>query len=181
MPTRCSRRLAARTQTACAGTLVTGVTYRNPAQLAKADDCPGRHQRRPGAARHRGRLVRRWRTRRSASGSRRCRERHAMPATPSRSARRCSATSSRTYTGSHFSITDAYTRAPTDPGRRSADHGRGQRQKVTFRIAAQYADELNMISTLVELPHKLEALHGHLDDHRPTRMTRCARAGSEPS
>ena len=40
----------------------------------------------------------------------------------------------------------------------------GQGERKTFRIAAQYANELNTTADFNDLPRKLEALQGHLDD-----------------
>ena len=40
----------------------------------------------------------------------------------------------------------------------------GQGEQKTFRIAAQYADELNTTANFADLPRKLDALQGHLDD-----------------
>ena len=39
----------------------------------------------------------------------------------------------------------------------------GQGEQKTFRLAAQYADELNTTAMFEDLPRKLEALQGHLD------------------
>jgi F420-dependent oxidoreductase-like protein len=46
----------------------------------------------------------------------------------------------------------------------------GSGEKKTFRLAAQYADHLNIIAGMSELPHKLSALH-----------QRCAEANRDPS
>ena len=40
----------------------------------------------------------------------------------------------------------------------------GQGEKKTFRLAAQYAHELNTTALFADLPRKLDALQGHLDD-----------------
>ena len=63
--------LAARTEQVRLGTLVTGVTYREPALLAKAVTALDVISVGPGPARHRRRLVRRSSTPPSASSSRR--------------------------------------------------------------------------------------------------------------
>lgn len=46
----------------------------------------------------------------------------------------------------------------------------GSGEKKTFRMAAQYADHLNIIAGMTELPHKLRALH-----------ERCAEADRDPA
>ena len=40
----------------------------------------------------------------------------------------------------------------------------GQGEKKTFRLAAEYAHELNTTAAFDDLPRKLDALQGHLDD-----------------
>jgi F420-dependent oxidoreductase-like protein len=154
--------LAARTRTARLGTLVTGVTYRNPAQLAKAVTAldvisGGRALLGIGAA---------WfDVEHEALGFRfpPLPERHQMLREALEICTAMFRNKQASYTGTHFSIADAYNvPRPIQAGGPPIMVG-GNGEKVTFRIAAQYADELNMISSPVELPRKLEALHGHLD------------------
>ena len=70
---------------------------------------------------------------------------------------------SSTYAGTHHSVTDAF----NSPGPINGDIPimiGGQGEKKTFRLAAQYAQELNTTALFVDLPRKLDALQGHLDD-----------------
>lgn len=154
--------LAARTTTARLATLVTGVTYRNPAVLAKAMTTldvisRGRAMLGIGAAwyelEHRSLGVEfpplRMRFELLEDALRICRamftERQA------------------TVAGTHHSI-DAAWNVPTPlrPGGPPILVG-GSGERKTFRLAAEHADELNIISTFPELPGKLAALRGHLD------------------
>ena len=62
----------------------------------------------------------------------------------------------------------------------------GQGEKKTFRLAAQYAQELNTTALFADLPRKLDALQGHLDDLGRARerhhrhAARHARPGADP-
>lgn len=155
--------LAARTERARLGTLVTGVTYRNPALLAKAVTAldvisKGRALLGIGAA---------WFEQEHESlgfGFPPLRERFehlrdALEITKAMFARQQS-----TVVGKHHSITDAYNvPRPVQAGGPPIMVG-GSGEKVTYRIAAEHADELNIICEPAELPRKLAALHGHLDD-----------------
>lgn len=154
--------LAARTQTARLGTLVTGVTYRNPAQLAKAVTAldvisGGRALLGIGAA---------WfDLEHEALGFRfpPLRERHEMLRDALEICTAMFRNQQSSYAGTHFSIADAYNvPRPIQAGGPPIMVG-GNGEKVTFRIAAQYADELNMICNPVEIPRKVEALFSHLD------------------
>jgi F420-dependent oxidoreductase-like protein len=154
--------LAARTTTARLGTLVTGVTYRNPALLAKAVTAldvisGGRALLGIGAAwydlEHEALDVRfpptAERFERLEDALRICRamftERQA------------------TVAGTHHCVTGAWNSpAPLTPGGPPIMVG-GQGERKTFRLAAQYADELNTNANYVDLPRKLDALQGHLD------------------
>ena len=153
--------IAARTQTARLGTLVTGVTYRNPAQLAKAVTAldvvsRGRALLGIGAA---------WfDVEHEALGFRfpPLRERHQMLREALEICTAMFRNERSSYAGTHFSITDAYNNPrPIQPGGPPIMVG-GNGEKVTFRIAAQYADELNMGCSPVEIPRKIDALRGHL-------------------
>ena len=155
--------LAARTERVRLGTLVTGVTYRNPALLAKAVTAVDVISARSGAARHRCGVVRGGARRRSASSSRRSRCATSTSRTRSRSAAACSPSTPRRYAGTHHSVTDAWNSPAPINGRIPILIG-GQGERKTFRLAAQYADELNINAAFVDLPRKLEALQGHLDD-----------------
>ncbi len=67
-----------------------------------------------------------------------------------------------TYAGTHFSVTNAFNSPAPINGEIPIMIG-GQGEKKTFRLAAQYAHELNTTSTFDDLPRKLDALQGHLD------------------
>jgi F420-dependent oxidoreductase-like protein len=154
--------LAARTQRARLGTLVTGVTYRNPAQLAKAVTAVdvisgGRALLGIGAA---------W-----------FEEEHAalgfeFPPLSERyehledALQICRAMFTReqsTVKGTHHQIVDAWNSPrPITPGGPPILVG-GTGEKKTFRLAAQYADELNINAAFADMPRKLDALAGHLD------------------
>ena len=68
-----------------------------------------------------------------------------------------------TYAGTHHSVTGAFNCPAPINGEIPIMIG-GQGEKKTFRLAAQYAHELNTTATFADLPRKLEALQGHLDD-----------------
>ena len=155
--------LAARTSTVRLGTLVTGVTYREPALLAKAVTAldvisGGRALLGIGAAwfqeEHDALGFKFPPLTRALRAPRRHAARSAGGCSPSRRRR----TPART------------TRSPTRSTRRRPINGDipimvgGQGEKKTFRLAAQYADELNTTAAFVDLPRKLDALQGHLDD-----------------
>jgi alkanesulfonate monooxygenase SsuD/methylene tetrahydromethanopterin reductase-like flavin-dependent oxidoreductase (luciferase family) len=154
--------LAARTERVRLGTLITGVTYRHPSLLAKEVTAldvisRGRALLGIGAA---------WfdvehaalgfefpplkeRYDRLVDALEICRGMFTQPAT--------------TYTGTHYSVQDAFNSPPPVSGRIPILIG-GSGERRTFRIAAQYADELNTTAGFGELPRKLDALQGHLDD-----------------
>jgi F420-dependent oxidoreductase-like protein len=154
--------LAARTQRVRLGTLVTGVTYRHPSLLAKEVTAldvisRGRALLGIGAA---------WfdvehaalgfefppikeRYARLVDALEICRGMFTQPAT--------------TYTGTHYSVKDAFNSPAPVAGRIPILIG-GSGERRTFRIAAEYADELNTTAGFGELPRKLDALQGHLDD-----------------
>jgi F420-dependent oxidoreductase-like protein len=162
--------LAARTDTARLGTLVTGVTYRNPALLAKAVTAldvisGGRALLGIGAAwfdlEHEALDVR-------------------FPPVAERFERLedalqiCRAMFTEhqaTVAGTHHSVTGAWNSpAPLNPAGPPIMVG-GQGERKTFRLAAQYADELNTNASYVDLPRKLKALNRHLDDQGRDRST----------
>jgi len=68
-----------------------------------------------------------------------------------------------TYRGTHHSVTDACNTPAPINGEIPIMVGR-QGERTTFRLAAQYAHELNTTAAFGDLPPKLEALQGHLDD-----------------
>jgi F420-dependent oxidoreductase-like protein len=154
--------LAARTEHVRLGTLVTGVTYREPALLAKAVTAldvisKGRALLGIGAA---------WfdaehhalgfefpplkvRYEHLVDALEICRGMFTQPVT--------------TYAGTHHSVEGAFNSPAPINGRIPILIG-GQGERRTFRIAAQYADELNTTASFGDLPRKLDALQGHLDD-----------------
>jgi len=154
--------LAARTERLRLGTLVTGVTYRHPSHLAKAVTAldvisSGRALLGIGAA---------WfelehlslgfdfpplkvRYEHLVDALEICRGMFTQPST--------------TYAGTHHSVTDAFNSpAPVNGDIPILIGGQGERR--TFRLAAEYAHELNTTASFADLPRKLDALQGHLDD-----------------
>lgn len=152
--------LAARTERVRLGTLVTGVTYRHPSLLAKEVTAldvisGGRALLGIGAA---------WydvehaalgfdfppiteRYERLIDALEICRGMFTQHAT--------------TFAGTHYEVKGAFN-SPAPIGKIPILVG-GQGERKTFRIAAEYADELNMTAVLPDFPRKLDALQGHLD------------------
>lgn len=154
--------LAARTERVRLGTLVTGVTYRQPALLAKAVTAldvisGGRALLGIGAA---------WfDMEHEALGFEfpplGVRYEHLVDALEI--CRGMFTQRSTTYSGTHHAVTDAF----NAPGPINGDIPiliGGQGERKTFRLAAQYAQELNTTANFIDLPRKLDALQGHLDD-----------------
>lgn len=155
--------LAARTQRARLGTLVTGVTYRNPALVAKAVTAldvisQGRALLGIGAA---------WFDAEHAAlgfGFPPLAERYQRLEDALRICRAMFTERQATVSGTHHSVTGAWNApAPLTPGGPPILVG-GTGERKTFRLAAQYADELNINGAYADLPRKLAALQGHLDD-----------------
>jgi F420-dependent oxidoreductase-like protein len=154
--------LAARTRRARLGTLVTGVTYRNPAQLAKAVTAldvisGGRALLGIGAA---------WFEEEHAAlgfDFPPLSERYEHLEDALQICRAMFTERRSTVKGTHHRIVDAWNSPPplTPGGPPILVGGTGERK--TFRLAAQYADELNINAAFAEMPRKLEALAGHLD------------------
>jgi F420-dependent oxidoreductase-like protein len=154
--------LAARTERVRLGTLVTGVTYREPALLAKAVTAldvisSGRALLGIGAA---------WfDAEHEALGFAfpplKVRYEHLVDALEICQGMFTQQTT--TYEGTHHAVKGAFN-SPGPVGERIPILIGGQGEKRTFRIAAQYADELNTTAAFADLPRKLEALQGHLDD-----------------
>ena len=154
--------IAARTTTARLGTLVTGVTYRNPAQLAKEITTldivsRGRALLGIGAAwhdvEHEGLGFDfppvKERMDRLEEAIQICRAmfRGERP----------------TITGRYYRVKDAINSPrPLQPDVPIMVGGSGE--KRTLKIAAQYADAVNMTAGRSELPHKLEVLAKHCSD-----------------
>ncbi|MGQ0433929.1 MAG: LLM class F420-dependent oxidoreductase [Microthrixaceae bacterium] len=155
--------LAARTKTVKLGTLVTGVTYRNPAILAKIVTTldvisQGRAFLGIGAAWHDV-------------------EHHALgvpfPPVKERFERleeaieicRAMFRGERpTIEGKHYTVKDAINSpAPITPGGPPIMIG-GQGEKKTLRLMAQHAEMANFTSGFDELPHKLDVLRKHCAD-----------------
>ena len=154
--------LAARTERVRLGTLVTGVTYREPALLAKAVTAldvisSGRALLGIGAA---------WfDAEHEALGFEfpplKVRYEHLVDALEI--CQGMFTQPSTTYEGTHHAVKGRLQLPGADRRRIPILIG-GQGEKRTFRIAAQYADELNTTAAFDDLPRKLEALQGHLDD-----------------
>jgi F420-dependent oxidoreductase-like protein len=152
--------LAARTERIRLGTLVTGVTYRQPALLAKAVTAldvisQGRALLGIGAA---------WfDAEHAALGFEfpplRVRYEHLVDALEI--CRGMFTQHATTHQGTHHAVTDAFNSPAPIGGIPILVGGQGERK--TFRIAAQYADELNTTANFADLPQKLDALQGHLD------------------
>jgi len=161
--------LAARTSTARLGTLVTGVTYRNPAILAKQVTAldvisKGRAVLGIGAA---------WYDVEHASlgvefppvGERMDRLEEALQI-----CRAMFRDERPTFEGRYYTVKDAINQpAPLQPGGPPILIG-GQGEKRTLKLAAQYADAVNLTSDRAEIPHKIDVLAKH-----------CADAGRDPS
>jgi F420-dependent oxidoreductase-like protein len=155
--------LAARTQRVKLGTLVTGVTYRNPAILAKIVTAldvisRGRAFLGIGAAwfdvEHEALGVDfppvKERFERLEEALQICRGmfRGERP----------------TFDGQHYRVKDAINSpAPITPGGPPIMIG-GSGEKKTLRLMAQYAEMANFTSGYDELPHKLEVLAQHCED-----------------
>ena len=154
--------LAARTSRVKLGTLVTGVTYRNPAILAKIVTSldvisGGRAFLGIGAAwfdfEHEGLGVRfppvKERFERLEEALEICRAmfRNERP----------------TFTGRHYQVRDAINSpAPLTPGGPPIMVG-GSGEKKTLRLAAERADMVNLTASVDEVPHKLEVLARHCE------------------
>jgi len=154
--------IAARTKTVKLGTLVTGVTYRNPAILAKIVTTldvisSGRAFLGIGAAwfdvEHEGLGVDfppvKERFERLEEALHICRAmfRGERP----------------TFEGKHYSVKDAINvPAPITPGGPPIMIG-GQGEKKTLRLMAEHAEMANFTSPFDELPRKLEVLQGHCE------------------
>ena len=161
--------LAARTSTARLGTLVTGVTYRNPAILAKQVTAldvisRGRAVLGIGAA---------WFDVEHAAmgvpfppvGERMDRLEEALQI-----CRAMFRDERPTFTGRYYRVEDAINHPPpVQPGGPPILVG-GQGEKRTLRLAARYADAVNLITERAQIPHKLEVLARH-----------CAEAGRDPA
>lgn len=154
--------IAARTTTVKLGTLVTGVTYRNPAILAKIVTTldvisAGRAFLGIGAAwydvEHEALgvdfppLKERFERLEEAVQICRAMFRGERP----------------TFEGQHYRTKDAINSpAPVQPGGPPIMIG-GQGEKKTLRLMAQYAEMANFTSGIDELPRKLEVLAGHCE------------------
>jgi F420-dependent oxidoreductase-like protein len=169
--------LAARTTEARLGTLVTGVTYRHPSLLAKVVTAldvisRGRALLGIGAA---------WfQLEHDSLGFRfpPIRERYELLRDALQINRSMFTSEQSTVEGTHFSVHDAYNspQPVTEGGPPILIGGAGER--VTYRIAAEFADELNIIAPANEIPRKLAAVRGHLDDlGRPRESLRTSWLG----
>ncbi len=155
--------LAARTDTARLGTLVTGVTYRNPSLLAKAVTAldvisNGRALLGIGAA---------WFDAEHAALGFEfppISERFERLEEALQICRGMFTQTQTTFAGTHYTVTDAWNSpAPVTPGGPPILVG-GTGEKKTARLAAQYADEWNCNAPFVDLERKLDALDRHLAD-----------------
>lgn len=152
--------LAARTKTVKLGTLVTGVTYRHPAILAKIVTALD--------------VISRGRAFLGIGAAWFDVEHHALgvPFPPVRErferleealviCRAMFRGERPTIEGKHYSVHDAINSpAPVTPGGPPIMIG-GQGEKKTLRMMAQYAEMANFTSGFDELPRKLEVLAGH--------------------
>jgi len=155
--------LAARTSKVNLGTLVTGVTYRNPAILAKTVTTldvisKGRAYLGIGAAwfdaEHEGLGVR----------FPPVKERFEMLEEAIVICQAMFKDERPTITGTHYSVKEAINRpAPIRPGGPPLMIG-GSGERKTLRLMAQYADMANFTVGLDEVPRKLEVLAGHCAD-----------------
>jgi len=155
--------LAARTHTVRLGTLVTGVTYRNPAILAKQVTTldvisQGRAVLGIGAAwfeaEHAGLGVDF-----PALGERMDRLEEALQI-----CRAMFRDERPTFSGRYYSVSEAINQpAPVQPGGPPILIG-GQGERRTLRLVAQYADAVNLTSDRADIPHKLEVLARHCHD-----------------
>lgn len=68
-----------------------------------------------------------------------------------------------TYAGTHYAVDHAFNSPAPIHGEIPIMIG-GQGERKTFRLAAQYAHELNTTAAFADLPRKFEALQGHLDE-----------------
>jgi F420-dependent oxidoreductase-like protein len=76
-----------------------------------------------------------------------------------------------TYHGTHHSIENAYNLpGPTRPGGPPIMIG-GSGEKRTLRLVAEHADASNLICGIDEIPHKLEVLQRHCDEVGRDRKT----------
>lgn len=154
--------IAARTTTIKLSTLVTGVTYRNPALLAKAVTTLD--------------VVSRGRAICALGAAWFDAEHHALgfnfPPLSERFERLEDAINicrsmfdneQSTFRGAHHEIVDAWNVPRPVQSHLPLMIG-GQGEKKTFRMAAQYADMLNTTAAHADLPHKLGVLQQHLDD-----------------
>ena len=161
--------LAARTSTARLGTLVTGVTYRNPAILAKQVTTldvisAGRAVLGIGAA---------WYDVEHAAlgvAFPPVRERMDRLEEALQICRAMFRDERPTFAGRYYHVTEAINRpAPVQPGGPPILIG-GQGEKRTLKLAAQYADAVNLTSDRGDIPRKIDVLAKH-----------CADAGRDPS
>jgi F420-dependent oxidoreductase-like protein len=154
--------IAARTERARLGTLVTGVTYRNPALLAKEVTSldvisRGRALLGIGAA---------WfeeEHRALGFDFPPLSERYERLEDALRIFRAMFLERQATVAGTHHSVTDAWNvPRPTSAGGPPILVG-GSGERRTIPMAARYADELNLHAGFAELPRKLDVVAGALD------------------
>ncbi len=154
--------LAARTTTVRLGTLVTGVTYRNPAHLAKIVTTldvisGGRAILGIGAAwydvEHDG-----FGFDFPPAGERLDRLEEALQI-----CRAMFAGTAPTFEGTYYRTHEAYNiPAPLQPGGPSILVGGGGERR-TLRLVAQYADMCNVVGDAATIAHKVQVLRGHCD------------------
>lgn len=159
--------IAARTSTIKVSTLVTGVTYRNPALLAKAVTTLD--------------VISRGRAICAIGAAWFDAEHHALgfdfPPLKERFERLEDAINicrsmfdnkQSSYQGTHHHIVDAFNVPRPVQSKLPLMLG-GQGEKKTFRMAAQYADFLNTTAAHADLPQKMAALQTHLDAFKRSR------------
>ncbi len=170
--------IAARTERAGLGTMVTGVTYRNPAYLAKVVTTldiisSGRAILGIGAA---------WNDDEHAGygfGFPPVTERMERLEEALQICRAMFTQEAPSFTGRHYAITAALNRPrPIRPGGIPILIGGGGEQK-TLRLVAMYADACNIFGDVTTVSHKLEVLNRHCEaiGRDPAEITRTRLGG----
>ena len=172
--------IAARTERAGLGTMVTGVTYRNPAYLAKVVTTldvisSGRAILGIGAA---------WNDDEHAGygfGFPPVAERMERLEEALQICRAMFTKEAPSFTGRHYAITAALNRPrPIRPGGIPILIGGGGEQK-TLRLVAKYGDACNIFGDVTTVRHKLEVLNRHCEALGTATQPRVGQRASAPS